>query len=88
MPTSVIGKVARIYPHTNGNTYLVLRDPKPNVQPRENTWVIAEDEKNYKSIYSLVLWAAANDVQIRFRVDGDDIPTTEHAKLAYVMVDL
>ena len=79
------GKVERLNPASQGNTYIRIQIPVAE-QPLGNVFVLQQSHENYNALYSLALAAAINGYDLLIRTIGDVSPGQE-ASVAYMLVD-
>ena len=85
MANRVAGKVVRLYP-TKGGTYIKLALAAGVPEPKDGYFELDEKHPNYNALYSLALLAAVNRYTLTIRTERDITPT-EHAVVAYMVVD-
>ena len=85
MANYVTGKVARVYTD-RGGTYIRLEGLASNVSPRDGYFLLQTTHPNYNSLYSLLLTAATNRLDLQIRT-VDEISPGLHAVVAYMVVD-
>ena len=83
-PYRVNGMVERIYP-SEGGTYIRLDIPAAE-RPKDGYFRLDTSHANYNALYSLALVAAVNRYRLTIRTKNDITPT-EHAEVAYMVVD-
>lgn len=85
MANFVTGKVSRVYA-TKGQTFVKLAGLTSNVSPKDGYFKLQKSHDNYNALYSLLLSAATNRLSLSIRT-VDEISSSEHAVVAYMVVD-
>jgi hypothetical protein len=83
MANKVTSKVNRIYTRKNG---CYIRLENPGHKPKDGYFWLSKKTDNYNSLYSLVLIAAVNRYDLHIRTE-DDIVSTAHANVEYLLID-
>jgi hypothetical protein len=87
MATNFVGpaKVSRIYSDADG-CYIRLDNIPTTDTPKGGYFQLLKTHTNYNALYSLALTAATNGLDFSIRT-VDDISSTSHAEVQYMVVD-